>query len=162
MTWYLDDGGLMGTGNRIGKLATNGFSQEQSYQLAEFLYSKFQIQAKVYPNTYANKTYYYLQISTQQLKKLLCTIMPHIPVQSMLYKAYLKYTRLDLQQHWIAVMYELIKPELHSDLQKLVGFKPDLTQYARTLLNKNYSENLVQELVATASKFIDLISEDLN
>ncbi len=96
------------------------------------------------------------------LKRLLCIIMPYIPVPTMLSKARLFFKRQSLQKHWVATMYELIKPELHADLLKLVGKKPDLIPYAQELLKSRYTVELTQQLIMKPSQFIDLVVEDLD
>jgi hypothetical protein len=125
MVWWFDDGGLIGKGNRKGKLSTHGFGFDLKnlYYLQNFLKIKWQISTSICSNTYNNTTYYYLQLNTKKLKRLLCIIMKHIPIKGMLYKALLIYDDPKLQQDWISTMFKEIKPDLHKGLKKLIRKK---------------------------------------
>lgn len=125
MVWWLDDGGKQGTGNRTGKLSTHGFPTDQLPYLQNVLLDKWGIQSTIQSSKVYTNTYFYLQLSPNNLKLLLLRIMRHIPVGSMLYKAILEYKDFESQQDWICTMFKEVKPELHDDLAKLIGPPPE-------------------------------------
>lgn len=62
--------------------------------------------------------YFYLQLSTNALKVLLRKIMPVIPVESMVYKAFLVYKDESFQQSWIAEMKNAM-PRFFAEIDRL-------------------------------------------
>jgi len=62
--------------------------------------------------------YYRLWFSTEELKKWLRLIMPHIPVPSMLYKVILIYKHSLLQQRWISEV-KLALPRFRAQIEEI-------------------------------------------
>lgn len=156
--WWLDDGGLIGTGKRRGRISTHGFSDDSQVKLQQFLLTKFNIKTNLASQTTNNRTYKFLELSPKMLKRLLCLVLPHIPVGSMLYKANINYSVLNLQQHWIATMHELVRPELRDSLTQLVGPSPNLQPFAKTLLKDSYTPEAEVKLIKQPSQFIDIVT----
>lgn len=118
--WWLDDGSLIVNGRR-GVLCTDPFILDEQKILAQYLLKVWGI------NTHIGKIsrdwkgkhieYYRLWIrSSEELRKLLRIILPHIEVPQMLPKITLLYKNIELQQRWI------------SEVSKLTGFPEDLVQ----------------------------------
>lgn len=104
--WWLDDGSLI-SNSRKGVFCTDGFDKKSVKILAQYLDKVWDIHTHIGTVTDKregrNKEYYRLWIrSTDELKKFLRIILPHIPVSSMLYKALLLYKDQCLQQRWIS------------------------------------------------------------
>jgi len=104
-TWWLDDGSLIGN-SRKGVFCTEGFNHRALLILSQYLKDKWQIDSRIG----RRGKYYQLRIySTEELKKFLRIILPHIPVASMLPKLILLYKDQNLQQRWISEVCQLSK-----------------------------------------------------
>lgn len=104
--WWLDDGSIIGTGSR-GVICTDGFSHEDNKLLARYFLKVWGIEVKVgkigSKRDGKRKEYFRLWIrSSEELKKLLRIILPHVPVKEMLPKVLLLYKDSQLQQRWIS------------------------------------------------------------
>jgi hypothetical protein len=107
--WWCDDGSIIGNPPRRGVICTDGFDEKSVRLLARYLEKVWHVHARVgvirrerkYGN-YTKKEYFRLWFSTEELKKWLRIIMPHIPVASMVYKTILIYKDSKFQQRWIS------------------------------------------------------------
>jgi len=81
--WFMDDGTLSGTCNY--KLATDGFSREDNYKLANILKINFDLNAKVLEYERRNQKYYYLFFNKRNSINMTEIIKPHM-VDCMKYK----------------------------------------------------------------------------
>lgn len=106
--WWLDDGSLIGNGKR-GVFCTDGFDEKAVKLLARYLQVVWGINTRVAAiSRVRSKTHrrdYYFRIwirSSEELKKLLRVIAPHIVVKDMLYKVLILYKDPELQQRWIS------------------------------------------------------------
>lgn len=118
MVWWLDDGSIIANG-RKGVLCTDGFPRDGVILLAQYLHKVWNITARVAPvgKTGKRATQYRLWLSsTEELKKFLRVILPHVPVASMLPKVILLYKDSQLQQRWI------------SEVGKTTGFPRDIVE----------------------------------
>ena len=102
--WWQDDGSIIG-GGRKGVLCTDGFDEKSVHLLAQYLQNVWGVYAhvgKIGPRRDSVKTEYFrLWLGTEELKKFLRIILPHIH-KSMIKKVYLKYKDPELQQRWIS------------------------------------------------------------
>ena len=97
VVWWLDDGSLV-TNSRKGVFCTEGFNYRDLLILSRYLKNRWRINSRIG----RRGNYYQLRIySTEELKKFLRIILPHIPVASMLPKVILLYKDQNLQQRWI-------------------------------------------------------------
>lgn len=108
--WWLDDGSIIGNG-RKAVLCTDPFALEEQKILAQYLLKVWKVRVAIgkikRERDGVVKEYYRLWFrSSEELKKFLLIILPHIPVASMLYKAILLYKDSQLQQRWIS---EIVK-----------------------------------------------------
>lgn len=109
--WWLDDGSLISNGKR-GVFCTDGFDEASVKLLARYLQVTWDIRTHV-ASIYRlrdGKRYqqYRLWIrSSEELKKLLRIIAPHIAVKDMLYKVLVLYKDPILQQRWISELASL-------------------------------------------------------
>lgn len=132
--WWCDEGSIISNG-RKGVLCTDGFDETSVRLLANYLKTVWGIYVHVgaikrdrkYGN-YSKSHYFRLWFSTEELKKWLRIIMPHIPVASMLYKVILVYKHSLFQQRWIS--------EVKSALPQFVN---QIDEHMHKLKNK--SEN---------------------
>lgn len=104
--WWMDDGSLIGNG-RKGVLCTDSFTLEEQKILAQYLLKVWKVKVAIGKITRERdgviKEYYRLWFrSTEELKKFLVIILPHISAASMLYKVSLLYKDSQLQQRWIS------------------------------------------------------------
>lgn len=103
--WWCDDGSIIGNG-RKGVLCTDGFDKQPVQRLARYLHVVWRINPHVgavnLQRKYGEREYYRLWFSTEELKKFLQIILPHIPVASMLSKTLLIYQDPQIQQRWIS------------------------------------------------------------
>ena len=109
--WWLDDGSIIGNG-RKGVFCTDHFPYEEQKILSRYLKKVWDINVHIGKiiRKWANeeKIYYRLWIrSSEELKKFLRIIMPHIKVAEMLPKVLIIYKDRDLQQRWISEVSEL-------------------------------------------------------
>ncbi|TSC61469.1 MAG: hypothetical protein Greene07147_915 [Parcubacteria group bacterium Greene0714_7] len=110
--WWCDDGSLIGYGGRKGVFCTDGFDKASVKILARYLGVVWNVRAIVAPvgrkRDGKQEQYWRLWIRSQEeLKKFLRTILPYIPVQSMLQKTILLYKDSQLQQRWISEVIQL-------------------------------------------------------
>jgi|SRR3989344_6452790 len=118
--WWMDDGSIIANG-RKGVICTDSFDLESQKLLANYLKKVWKVQVSINPITRNYKSdvkkYYRLWISSsEELKKFLRIILPHIKIESMLYKAIIFYKDSQLQQRWI------------SEVVNLTGFKPEVVE----------------------------------
>lgn len=118
--WWMDDGSIIANG-RKGGICTDSFDLESQKLLANYLKKVWKVQVSINPITRNYKSdvkkYYRLWISSsEELKKFLRIILPHIKIESMLYKAIIFYKDSQLQQRWI------------SEVVNLTGFKPEVVE----------------------------------
>ena len=104
--WWLDDGSLI-VNSRRGVICTDPFNYEDQKILARYLQVVWGIKviiAKTIREYGGRKREYYrLWIrSSEELKKLMRIILPHIKVASMLPKVLFLYRNSELQQRWIS------------------------------------------------------------
>lgn len=122
--WWCDDGSIIGNPPRRGVLCTDGFDEKSVRLLARYLEKVWHVHARVsvirrqrkYGN-YTKKEYFRLWFSTEELKKWLRIIMPHIPVASMVYKTILIYKDSQFQQRWISEQCAAL-PHFADEIQK--------------------------------------------
>ncbi len=121
--WWLDDGSL--TANyRKGVFATDGFDVDSIKKLARYLQVVWKINTHVgaINRVREDRTYqqYRLWImSTEELKKLLRIVAPHIEIKDMLYKVLILYKDPVLQQRWIselALLTQFTEEEITSEV----------------------------------------------
>ena len=108
--WWCDDGSLL-VNSRKGVFCTDGFSQKEVQLLSRYLKKIWKVKTSVGRiKRKPEKEYYRLWIrSTEELKKFLRIILPHIPVKSMLPKVIILYKDSQLQQRWISEVCQLSK-----------------------------------------------------
>lgn len=123
MTWWLDDGGLIGQGRRKGRWNVQGFGKKGAKTLVNFLAKKYKIKSQVqsYFSKETHKRYYYIYIQPLALKRLLCLMLPFVPCRQMLYKFFLVYKDPIKQQHWITVMKKAV-PQFSSEIDRLAEY----------------------------------------
>jgi hypothetical protein len=121
MVWWLDDGGRIGDGGRKGKWSTQSWGLEGNKKLQEVLQEKFDISTRIVEmkSIVSGETQYYLELSQNNLKKLLRIIMPHIPVKTFVYKAFMCFKDQRLQESWIAEMKERMNEDFHRQIDIL-------------------------------------------
>lgn len=105
--WWCDDGSLISYGGRKGVFCTDGFDKASVKILARYLEVVWGIRTIVAPigrrRDGRQEQYWRIWIrSSEELKKFLRLILPHIPVRSMLSKTILLYKDSQLQQRWIS------------------------------------------------------------
>lgn len=109
--WWQDDGSLI-SNTRKGVFCTDGFTEQEVKILARYLQVVWKIKTIVAPvsaKQYGKQLEYFrLWIrSTDELKKFLRLIMPHIKVPLMLSKILILYKDRNLQQRWISEIIQL-------------------------------------------------------
>ncbi len=98
--WWCDDGSLIGD-SRQGVFCTDRFSLKDVKTLDRYMKKVWHITTKV--GKVKDRDGYRLWIrTTSDLTKLLKTILPYIPVPSMLPKVIMLYKDKELQQRWIS------------------------------------------------------------
>lgn len=109
--WWLDDGSLI-SNHRKGVICTDGFDESSVLLLARYLKVVWNVEAHVGPITRqrtdrnsSQEVYYRLWFGTEELKKFLRIILPHVPL-CMLRKVVLLYKDTELQQRWISEILE--------------------------------------------------------
>jgi LAGLIDADG DNA endonuclease family len=127
--WWCDDGSIIGNPPRRGVLCTDGFDEKSVRLLARYFEKVWKIHAHVGAirrnRIYGNSTkteYYRLWFSTEELKKFLRIIMPHIPVASMVYKTILIYKDSQFQQRWISEQSTAL-PHFVEEIKKIYSLK---------------------------------------
>ena len=112
LVWWLDDGSLV-KNSRQGIFCCEGFDVKDMLVLSAHLKRKWDIQAHVG----RRGRYHHLRIySTEELKKFLRLILPHLSVASMLPKVLLLYRDPVLQKRWI------------SEVRRLTGFSSGIIE----------------------------------
>lgn len=104
-TWWMDDGSLV-SNSRKGVLCTDGFSAVAVQLLSKYLKKVWQIETSIHEVAHRGQYRLHLR-STEQVKRLLKIILPHIFVQDMLAKVLLLYKDSQLQQRWISEVVQL-------------------------------------------------------
>ncbi|MBF8280801.1 MAG: uncharacterized protein HW383_574 [Candidatus Magasanikbacteria bacterium] len=103
--WWQDDGSIVGNA-RKGVLCTDGFEEDSVILLAQYLEKVWKVRTHVGAigrrRDSRRSQYYRLWFSTEELKKFLRIILPHIKVASMLPKVILIYNDPELQERWIS------------------------------------------------------------
>jgi hypothetical protein len=105
--WWCDDGSLIGEGGRKGVFCTDGFDKRSVQVLAQYLRVVWGIRAVVAPvgakRDGTKSQYWRLWIrSSEELKKFLRLILPHIHTKDMLRKTLLRYKDPQFLQRWIS------------------------------------------------------------
>ncbi len=128
--WWCDEGSLVAAG-RKGVLCMDGFDQKHVMLVAQYL----EVAWKIYGHVGVMRRIcrgkkdgepediYRLWFRTEELKKLLRLLLPHIPVPSMLKKCMLFYNDPRLQQSWISEMKESLPQFSDCIDQELVNKK---------------------------------------
>ena len=124
--WWMDDGSIISNG-RKGVICTDGFDKEAVEILVKYLQKvwgvKFHLAPVKKPRGGKKEIYFRLWLrSTEELKKFLRIILPHIQVEQMLYKVILLYKDNQLQERWIS---EIVKNSNFSKetIEKYVSLK---------------------------------------
>ena len=103
--WWMDDGSLV-SDSRQGVICTDGFSLEEVKIIYQYFKKVLNIETKI--GRVANAEKYRIWIrSTEELKKFLRIIIPHVFVKSMLYKILLTYKGSQIQQRWISELVQI-------------------------------------------------------
>ena len=98
--WWQDDGSLV-SDSRQGVICTDGFSFEEIEIIHQYFKKVLNIETKI--GRVSNQDKYRIWIrSSEELKKFLRIIIPHIFVKSMLYKILLTYKDSQIQERWIS------------------------------------------------------------
>ncbi|KAG0608867.1 hypothetical protein M758_8G139100 [Ceratodon purpureus] len=108
--WWCDAGSLV-AGGRKGELCTDPFSEDRVLVLSKYLEDEWKVHAHVGQLKSTNKDksvkeafIYRLTFRTEELKKFLRLVLPHIPVASMLRKCLVVNHSQALQESWISEM----------------------------------------------------------
>lgn len=105
--WWLDDGSLI-SHSRKGVICTDSFTKEEVKLIQRYFKVVWDIKTAIGTVNKKDKTYYRLYFrSTNELMKFLRIILPHIQVESMLYKVLVLYKDSQLQQRWISEVSDL-------------------------------------------------------
>lgn len=108
--WWMDDGSIISNG-RKGVICTDGFAKEDVRVLSKYLDVVWNIKVHIAsvkkPKGGKKEEYFRLWLrSTEELKKFLRIILPHIEVEQMLPKAILLYKDNQLLERWISEIEE--------------------------------------------------------
>lgn len=127
--WWQDDGSIIANG-RKGVLCTDSFSYEEQKLLARYLLKVWGVRVHIGKASGQNKVWRLWFRSTEELKKFLRIILPHMRVPQMLPKVLLLYKDSDLQQRWISEVanlsrfsFEVINDYLEKKKQKWQQFR---------------------------------------
>jgi len=126
--WWLDDGSLV-SDSRQGVLCTDSFSLQEVEILQKYLENIWNIKTAL--GKVRKTEHYRLWIrSTEELKKFLSIIIPHIFIENMLYKILLVYKDPMLQQRWISEVVnlgsfseEIVLQQLQKKKSKMKNFR---------------------------------------
>jgi hypothetical protein len=103
--WWQDDGSLV-SDSRQGVICTDGFSLEEVEIIHQYFKKVLNIDTKI--GRVSNQEKYRIWIrSSEELKKFLRIIIPHVYVKSMLYKILLTYKDSQIQERWISEVEKL-------------------------------------------------------
>jgi hypothetical protein len=98
--WWQDDGSLV-SDSRQGVICTDGFSLEEVEIIHQYFKKVLNIETKI--GQISNQKKYRIWIrSSEELKKFLRIIIPHVFTKSMLYKILLTYKDSQIQERWIS------------------------------------------------------------
>lgn len=98
--WWQDDGSLV-SDSRQGVICTDGFSLEEVKIIHQYFKKVLNIETKI--GQISNQKKYRIWIrSSEELKKFLRIIIPHVFTKSMLYKILLTYKNSQIQERWIS------------------------------------------------------------
>lgn len=103
--WWQDDGSLV-SDSRQGVICTDGFSLKEVEIIHQYFKSVWNIETKIGRVSGQEKYRIWIR-SSEELKKFLRIIIPHIFVKSMLYKILLVYKDSQIQERWISEVEEL-------------------------------------------------------
>lgn len=109
--WWLDDGSLV-SDCRQGVLCTDGFQYSALMTIVQYFRTVWQLNPRIgrVSTTGPRSNQYRLWFrSSEELKRLLRIILPHLPVPSMIPKVLILYKDPKLQERWISEMCELSK-----------------------------------------------------
>lgn len=108
--WWCDAGSLV-AGGRKGEICTDPFSEDRVLVLSRYLEDEWKVHAHVAQckssgnNRSVKEPFLYrLSFRTEELKKFLRIVLPHIPVASMLKKCLVVNNSQVLQESWISEM----------------------------------------------------------
>ena len=110
--WWLDDGSII-SNQRKGVICTDGFTEKEVKLISQYLKVVWHINAPVgavnrlSANGQRRQVFRIWFRSTDELKKFLRIIAPHVQIKSMLYKIMILYKEPILQQRWISELAEL-------------------------------------------------------
>lgn len=113
--WWQDDGSLV-SDSRQGVLCTDGFSLKEVEIIHQYFKNVLKIETKIGQITGQEKYRIWIR-SSEELKKFLRIIIPHIFSKSMLYKILLIYKNSQIQERWISEL-ELLGNFSRTDLEK--------------------------------------------
>lgn len=108
--WWCDAGSLV-AGGRKGELRTDPFSEDRVILISRYLEDEWKVHAHVGQVKSTNNDrsvkeafVYRLSFRTEELKKFLRIVLPHIPVASMLRKCFVASNSKALEESWILEM----------------------------------------------------------
>lgn len=126
--WWQDDGSLV-SDSRQGVICTDGFSLKEVETIHQYFKTVLNIETKI--GRIARQEKYRIWIrSSEELKKFLRIIIPHVFVKSMLYKILLIYKNSQIQQRWISEI-ELLGNFSKADLEKALSDKKSRSRQFR-------------------------------
>ena len=103
--WWQDDGSLV-SDSRQGVICTDGFSLEEIEIIHQYFKKVWDIETKI--GRISNQEKYRIWIrSSEELKKFLRIIIPHVFAKSMLYKILLTYKDSQIQERWISELEQI-------------------------------------------------------
>lgn len=106
--WWLDDGSLV-SDCRQGVFCTDNFPYKDLLTIVRYFYKVWKIRVRIgRVATFGKRSNQYrLWIrSTEELKKFLRIILPHVQVRTMVYKVLILYNDPNLQERWISEVSE--------------------------------------------------------
>ena len=103
--WWQDDGSLV-SDSRQGVICTDGFSLKEVEIIHQYFKKVLSIETKIGQISSQDKYRIWIR-SSEELKKFLRIIIPHVFVKSMLYKILLSYKDSQIQQRWISELENL-------------------------------------------------------
>lgn len=110
--WWFDQGSIIG-GGRQGVFCTDGFSRKECEILARYLLVVWKLHVRLGAVKGTDTARLYL--STGELQRFLHLILPYLPCVEMLYKCFLRYKSVNLQQRWISHVEAHCPPELRDE-----------------------------------------------
>ncbi|MDE1975330.1 MAG: hypothetical protein KGI49_02365 [Patescibacteria group bacterium] len=126
--WWLDDGSLV-SDSRQGVLCTDSFSLEEVGILQQYLKVIWDVKTSIGAVKETGRHRLWIR-STEELKRFLRIIIPHIFVKDMLYKILLVYKDPMLQQRWISEVVKsgnfseaVVLEQLHKKKSRMKHFR---------------------------------------